>query len=174
MPEVDRGLGMSGSPQNSAFASQQRIDVSGTHEIRSLGPRIDETPQRHRAVEGTHSGPRITVIDRDQEGRLMWRGIRIRIHERSQLQPCRVLLRQRGTQNTCTLPQHKVDRLRGHQLGSCDEISLVLPFLGIQNDDQLSLAESFEGGFDLQHRGGHGETVRREGRGVGAHILKCS
>jgi hypothetical protein len=90
------------------------------------------------------------------------RGVRLGVNNRCQLEPLGVLLSQWSTENASPLTQHEIDCFRRHQLSSCDEVPLVLSFLGVEDDNQLALFQGCQSGFDLVHGGRHGGRVCQE------------
>src|SRR5690606_37672084 len=78
--------------------------------------------------------------------------ILVRVVHRRQLEPVRLRLGQRCTDEAGRVPHHEGDELRGRHLGGEDEVALVLPVLVIDDDDRTSGRDLLDRLFDRGER----------------------
>src|SRR6267142_1478344 len=138
--EVDRGLRVARASQDPAGHRAERQDMPGTGQVVGAHQRVDERPDRHRAVvgggPGRHTPPR---VDGDRERRSHRRRV-VRDHHRD-LEVIQALAEQRDADQAAAVLGHEVHRLGCHPVGRHDEVAFVLPVLVVHHEQQASLPD---------------------------------
>ena len=86
------------------------------------------------------------MVDGDGEGRLVVIGVGA--HHLGDVQPLHVFLRHGHTDQPLAVGGHKVDVLRGGELGGADEIPFVFPVRVVCHQDDFSLAQIVQSFLD--------------------------
>ena len=150
--EVDRRLGVPRPLQRAALAVAQRQHVPGPGEVRRLGRRVDQRPDRRGAVLGGDAGRgAVDVVHRDGERRPLGLGV-VRHHER-QLELVEALRHEGHADEPRGVLQEERDLLRRGELGGHHEIALVLAVLVVDDDHHLAASDRRDGILDrgLRH-----------------------
>ncbi len=118
--------------------------------IGRLARRINDRLDRLRPLLGRDAGLRVTVIDRHGEGGSERRSIRL--DHGMQFESFADLGQNGHAKLPTAMRDHEVDDFGSHLLGSADKVSLVLPVLGVNNDDHLAPGDRFHRRVDLRKR----------------------
>ena len=129
------------------------MDVSRTLKIVGLRFRICDCADASSSLSRSDSGFGRDMIQRSQKSRLV--GGIVQLDQRQQLKASSCLGKN-GQAEVTTTAHHKVDRFRRCQLGSTNEIALVLSIFIIKNDYDFASANGFNGFFNTGKRTTHG------------------
>ncbi len=159
--EVDGRLGLAGALEDAAGARAQRKDVAGPDEVARALARVDRDLDRPGAVvHGDPGGDPVARLDRDRErgavGRLVPCGHRV------QLELVAAIAGEAEADEPAAVRGHEVDRLGRRELRRDGQVALVLAVGGVDDHDELALAD----GLDRLLDGGEGglwSRVRRLG-----------
>ena len=143
--QVHGGFGMSRTAQNAFLTGPERVDVSRTPQVGGFGIRVGQCPQGRRTVvdRNARGAAFAQQIDRHGERRAEQRGVVLLHHVEFELRA--TLFGKRGAQHAATVLEHEIDDFGRHLLGSYDEVAFVFPVFVIDDDDDFSLAEIFDG-----------------------------
>ena len=136
---------MSRTAQNAFLTGPERVDVSRTPQVGGFGIRVGQCPQGRRTVvdRNARGAAFAQQIDRHGERRAEQRGVVLLHHVEFELRA--TLFGKRGAQHAATVLEHEIDDFGRHLLGSYDEVAFVFPVFVIDDDDDFSLAEIFDG-----------------------------
>ena len=157
--EITSGLRMAGSRQHAAGLRHDRENMSRLAQV--LGTSVGGNSRFDRArpiVRGDAGCYALSRFDRYGEVCRMAL-VRLGDHQRqSQLRT--TLTRQREANESSAVRGHIVDVLRPHELGSHDQVTLVLAILVVDHDDHSAGANVGNNVFDCAERGIHSARVR--------------
>src|SRR5262249_39419960 len=158
--EGDGSLRLARAPEHPALARAQREDVSRLDDVDGALRRVDRDLGGARAV--LRRGPgrdAFARFDRHRERRLERR--LVAIGHLTQPELVAALLGQRQADETARVSGHEVDRLGRRELRRDRQVAFVLAIRGVDDDDELALADVLDGVLD------RGEDARSFGRGLG-------
>ena len=143
--EVDSGLGMAGTDEDTALTSLKREHVAGTTEIDGLAGRIGNGTRRDATLHGGDARGGGDMVDADGEGSLVVVAV-VGDHLR-QVQPLAQHTAHGHADKSLGERCHEVDILCGGKLGRTDEVALVLAVGVVDNKDTFALAHGLKGFF---------------------------
>ena len=150
--EVDRGLGLAGALQDAARAGAQREDVTGLDEIPGAAAGVDRDLDRARAVgRGDAGADPLPRLDRDREGGAERR--LVAVGHRAQAELFAALAGQAEADQAAAVLRHEVDRLGRRKLGRDRQVAFVLAVGGVDDNDELALADVVDRLLDRGERG---------------------
>ncbi len=171
---VHRRLGMAGAHQHAAFSGQQREDVAGGGDVAIVLGGVDGDRHGVGAVMGGDAGrDAFAGLDGDGEGGGVARAVGARHQLKMQL--LGPLRREREADEPAAVLGHEVDGVgRGH-LRRDDEVALVLPLLGIDQDEHVPVARVLDHLLDGGERGMvAGLAQDRHGRWVSRKAIRST
>ena len=142
--QIHRSLCMSGSLEHAFVLGIERIDMPWTSEVHWSAGGIGQGTYGGSSVVGTYArGTPIQEVNGDCEWCTQHTGILL--HLMRQFQFASSADGNGSTEHSTSVTQHKVDLLRSNHLGRSDKVALILPVFIINNNNEASLSEIFEG-----------------------------
>lgn len=152
--EVDGALGLSDSDEDAAVAGAERVDVSGPDEVVAGGSGVEGEFDRFGAfLSGDAGGEAVlgVAVDGDGQRRAADGGIDGGLGV--EVEPVAVGLGEGEEEVAPGLSDHECDGLGCDELGSHDEVALVLAVFIVGEDDDPACSELVEDLFDGAERG---------------------
>ena len=149
--QVDAGFGVTGAHQHAAFLRHQRKDVAGPHEIRSAAIAVGERAHGIGALfRGNAGGQTVADVDRDGECRAERRVVER--HHRVEMQPPRLLGRQRRADDARRIADDERHLLRRAQARRDEQVAFVLAVVVVGNNEDFAARKGGDGSLDALMR----------------------
>ena len=150
--EINGSLGVACPAEHAAFLRSKWKNVPRLAEFLRSGARVDECLHRFASIGGTDAR-RATMADQvNRNGEWGFVGGGVLAYHEFQAQLIATILHERRTDEPPPMCRHEIDHLRRRIPRRSQEISLILPVLIIYHNDDLSLADGFNGLLDaVQH-----------------------
>ena len=144
--QVDGGLGMAGPAQHASFLGHEREQMPWPNQFVRPRRRVDDRSDRPRPLLGADARAARDVVDRHGVRRLV-RG-RVPLDHRPELKTSGRLGQDRHAQEPPPVRDHELDRLGTDLLGCRDEVTLVLPILIVDDNDDPPFPKRLQGVVD--------------------------
>jgi len=159
--EVHRRLGVAGPPQHAPLLGHEGEQVARADEVGGSALRIEDRRDRRRPLGGRDTRACRAVVHR--HGERGAEGRRVGLDHHRQIEPPGDVRQDRHTDLAAAAADHEIDDLGRRLVGGADEVTLVFPVLGIDDDHHLAAGDRGHGGLDGGKTGGHGAVA---GKGI--------
>jgi hypothetical protein len=153
--QVHGGFGVPGPHQHPAVAGTQREDVSGAAQLLGPQPGVGQCAHGRGAILGRHAGAGAGQVDRNGERGAV--GVGVLGDHRRQAQFVGPSGGHGDADDAGRVTDHERHLLLGHQLGSDDQVALVLPVGVVGDHDHPAAGQRRQ------------SPLHRLGRGMTAH-----
>ena len=166
--EIDRGLGLARTLEDTSVSRAEREDVARVDEVVGRRLRVDRDLDRLSAVGGRDpSRDSVARLDGDREGRVV-RSL-VLVGHLPQAELVAALGRQAQADQPAPVHRHEVHRLGRDELRGDREVALVLAVLVVDDDDEPPGADLLDRLLDRREgRFGHRRSRRAIVAGVNA------
>jgi hypothetical protein len=145
--QIDASFRVTGAHQHAAFLRHQRKDVAGPHEIGSPAIAVGERAHGIGALfRGYAGGETMADVDRDGECRAERRVVER--HHRVEVQPARLLGRQRRADDARRIANDEGHLFRRAQARRDEQVAFVLAVVVVGHDEDFAAGKSGDRSLD--------------------------